>query len=42
MIFESAPNQFSVTISEQGQLVLTNPHVTFEIGFIHDFRDGSG
>jgi hypothetical protein len=41
--FETAANQFSVTISDSlGQLVLTNPRVTFDIGFVHDFEDGSG
>jgi len=43
MSFETAANQFSVTISDStGQLLLTNPRVTFGIGFVHDFEDGSG
>jgi hypothetical protein len=43
MSFETAANQFSVTISDStGQLLLTNPHLTFGIGFVHDFEDGSG
>jgi len=38
MIFESEGNQLSMTISESiGQLLLTNPRVTFGIGFVHDF-----
>jgi len=43
MSFETAANQFSVTISDStGQLLLTNPRVTFGIGFGHDFKDGIG
>jgi hypothetical protein len=43
MISESAANQFSLTISEsQGLLVVTNPRVTFGIGFVHHLGDGSG
>jgi len=29
-------------VIQQGQLLLTNPRVTFGIGFVHDFEDGSG
>jgi len=43
MSFETATNQFSMTISDStGQLLLTNPRLTFGIGFVDDFRDGNG
>jgi hypothetical protein len=43
MISESAATQFSLTISESiGLWALTNPHVTFGIGFVDDFRDDCG
>jgi hypothetical protein len=43
IIYESAANQLVLTISESiGLLALKNPRVTFGIGFVNNFGDGSG